>query len=102
MLTTKRKAPGATGANRVALLKRINRENTGNAAETQRQRLVRALEALGNVTTLEAIRFLDIVHPPRRVMELRRDGYGILTTWKHYPTETGQMHRVGCYVAEVA
>jgi len=101
-MTQKRKTPLAGGAgNRAVLLKQINRENTGNAAQTQRERILSALRLLGSVTTLECSRFLSIVHPPRRVMELRREGIGILTAWKHEPDEAGRLHRVGRYVLEV-
>jgi len=102
MTQKRQRHPGRDGAGRAALLKQINANATGNSAATQRQRIIAALESMGSVTTLECSRFLSIVHPPRRVMELRREGYGILTTWDYMPDEAGRTHRVGRYVAEVA
>jgi hypothetical protein len=72
----------------------------GNGAENQRRRIMAALRRFGNVSTLECSRYLSIVHPPRRIMELRRDGYGILTAWQYEHDEQGRLHRVGRYVLE--
>ncbi|MCK4121064.1 hypothetical protein HFK83_01520 [Ralstonia pseudosolanacearum] len=72
-----------------------------NSAEAQRARLLRALKR-GPVDTQRAFRKLDILHPPRRVFELRRMGYAITTQWVERITEAGESHRVGMYVLEGA
>jgi hypothetical protein len=100
-MTIQRKTPLAGGVSRAALLAEINSDHTGNSATSQRTRIIRALEWLGSITTIECSRYLSIIHPPRRIMELRRDGYAILTAWDYMPDEQGQLHRVGRYVAEV-
>lgn len=49
----------------------------------------------GGVTTLEVVRFLDIVDPRLRIVELRKKGYKIATQWSRQPSECGRMHPVG-------
>ncbi|MGZ4958361.1 MAG: helix-turn-helix domain-containing protein [Methylomonas sp.] len=70
---------------------------TGNSTEHQRKRL---FEALCNrpVSTLDARRELDILHPAARVQELREAGHNIVTHWGEEPTERGEPHRVARYV----
>jgi hypothetical protein len=68
-----------------------------NSAEAQRGRLLAAL-ARGPVDTVRAYRELDILHVPRRVFELRKQGYDISTQWTERYTEAGVPHRVGVYV----
>ncbi|MDB0569813.1 helix-turn-helix domain-containing protein [Ralstonia solanacearum] len=72
-----------------------------NTAKAQRARLLDALTR-GPVDTQYASRKLDIIHPPRRVFELRREGWHIVTTWVWRITEAGERHRVGLYVLEGA
>ncbi len=72
----------------------------GRSAATQRQRIMAALHRFGSVTTIECTRFLDVIHPPRRVMELREEGARIKTDWHRDATESGELHRVGLYVLE--
>jgi hypothetical protein len=67
-----------------------------NSAEAQRARLLAALER-GPVDTVHAYRNLDILHVPRRVFELRRQGYPITMSWIWRFTEQGVQHRVGQY-----
>ncbi|CAM3909273.1 helix-turn-helix domain-containing protein [Bordetella tumbae] len=69
----------------------------GNSAEAQRGRLLAALKR-GPVDTVHAYRHLDILHVPRRVFELRKQGYDISTHWTQRYTESGNSHRVGVYV----
>lgn len=64
------------------------------------KRIMAALRKLQSVTTIECSRFLDVIHPPRRVMELREAGESIATHWRQEPTECGRLHRVGLYVLE--
>jgi len=68
-----------------------------NTAEHQRARLLEAMKLCGGVTTLEAVRFLDIVDPRPRVVELRKEGYSINTSWARQPSECGRLHNVGLY-----
>jgi hypothetical protein len=69
-----------------------------NTAEHQRARLLEAMKLWGGgVTTLEAMRFLDIVDPRPRVVELRKEGYLINTSWARQPSECGRLHTVGLY-----
>lgn len=68
-----------------------------NSLEAQRRRLLEALRA-GPVSTVDARRALDIMHPGGRVMELRRKGLLIVTHYSQEPTECGRLHRVGKYV----
>jgi len=56
----------------------------------------------GGVTTLEAVRFLDIVDPRARIVELRKDGYRISTSWVHQWSECGRPHAVGLYTLTVS
>lgn len=69
----------------------------GNSAAAQRERLLAALKR-GPVDTVHAYRYLDILHVPRRVFELRKQGYDISTHWTQRYTESGNSHRVGVYV----
>ncbi|WP_024901557.1 helix-turn-helix domain-containing protein [Robbsia andropogonis] len=67
-----------------------------NSAAAQRERLLKSLRR-GPVDTVHAYRTLDILHVPRRVLELRRAGYDIKTEWVERVTEQGVTHRVGRY-----
>ncbi|MDR5879401.1 helix-turn-helix domain-containing protein [Caballeronia sp. LZ032] len=68
-----------------------------NTAGHQRARLLEAMKVRGGVTTLEAMRFLDIVDPRPRIVELRKEGYRIKTLWTRQPSECGRLHSVGLY-----
>lgn len=61
-------------------------------------RRVRAALSEGNLTTFEAMRYLDVYDPRARVMQLRRSGDQIDTHWQVIHTESGDRHRVGLYV----
>ncbi len=101
MTHNEQRQPGQAGADRVALLKQIGSNHIGNSKAAQCARILEALHNLGAVTTVECSRYLDIVHPPRRVMELREEGHSITTTWRTDYTEAGEPHRVGRYVLNV-
>ena len=66
--------------------------------ETQRARLLEALRA-GPVSSVQAITELDVFRPSARIMELRRAGHEILTSWttEAVPGFT-EPHRIGRYV----
>lgn len=82
-------------------LRQITDTLPGNGVYSQRQRIMDALRLFGAVSTVECARYLDIIHPPRRVMELRERGAAIVTHWRTEYTEFGKPHRVGLYVLEV-
>lgn len=69
----------------------------GNSASEQRRKILEALSR-GPLSTLEARRNLDIMHPGGRVLELRKQGVNIVTHWSKEPTEGGKLHRVARYV----
>lgn len=68
-----------------------------NTAKTQRIRLLAALRDRA-LTTLDARKQLDILHPAMRVLELREQGFDIKTVWTQQATEAGAMHRIAQYV----
>jgi len=68
-----------------------------NTAEHQRSRLLEAMSLRAGVTTLEAMRFLDIIDPRARVVELRKANYSIITSWVRQSSECGRLHNVGLY-----
>ncbi|MDB5776145.1 MAG: hypothetical protein JWP38_2278 [Herbaspirillum sp.] len=74
-------------------------DSNGTSAEAQRARLLAALKR-GPIDTVHAYRILDILHVPRRVFELRGQGYVITTSWISRITEQGFRHRVGLYELE--
>ncbi len=85
--------PAATGT----ALKQ-NRQTHDNSASAQRNRLLEALSRRP-ISTIEARRDLDILHPAGRVKELRHnEGHQILTAWSYEPTDCGKLHRVARYV----
>lgn len=67
------------------------------SAAAQRARLLDALRC-GPVTTLEARRNLDVLHPAMRVCELRKEGYRINTFRIRQDTDYGNTHSVAKYV----
>lgn len=90
----------ATSPEKKAALEAITQEFKGTDCETQRTRLMQAMQRLGNVTTYEARRYLDIYFPPARVKELRDMGERIKTIWVHVITEAGVRHHIGMYLLE--
>ena len=88
----------ATSPEKKAALEAIRAQFKGTDGDTQRARLLEALQRLPAVSTYEARRELDIYYPPSRIKELRNDGYKIDTRWQVVTTEAGVEHRVGLYV----
>lgn len=84
---------------KVAALKQIREQFSGNACRTQCQRLLAAL-ARYPITTFEAMRLLDVYHCPARVLQLRKDGHQIVTHRRTVITEAGAKHSVGLYVLQ--
>lgn len=86
----------AAGANQAANQNKQS-DHTGNSANAQQLRLLKALRK-GRVSTLSARRDLDILHPAARIQELRDRGYEIKTHWQTEFTDGGHEHRVAAYV----
>jgi hypothetical protein len=75
-----------------------NQRTHSNSASHQRQRLLDALRK-GMVSTIDARRDLDIMHPAARIGELRhRYGHEINTVIVNRQTDCGAWHSVGMYV----
>ena len=68
-----------------------------NSASAQRSRMLAALHK-GPVSTLDARKFHDIMHPAARVQELRNRGHLIDTVWTDDVTAEGFVHRVALYL----
>lgn len=68
-----------------------------NLKPIQRRRLLNHLRENGSVTTIQARKELDILHPAGRIKELRADGHAIHMVWCDVPTDCGRLHRVGKY-----
>lgn len=90
--------PGEAGAGKVALLNQISANHTGNSTANQRNRIMEALRH-GPLSTIDAVRHLDIIRPAARISELRhKHGEPIETQWTKELTEAGELHRVALYV----
>ena len=68
--------------------------STSNAA--QRERILDWL-CSESLTTLQARKELDVLHPAGRIKELRSEGFNIATHWTIEDTAKGR-HRVARYV----
>ena len=80
-------------------LEAIRAQFNGTDGHSQSKRLLEALSRFA-VTTFEAMRYLDVYHCPARVLQLRKQGYKIVTHWQTVTTEAGVKHRVGLYLLE--
>ena len=87
-------APGS----RIEALEKIRDKHSGNDAVTQSNRLLEAMQALGGISTIEANRYLDILHPPARKLNLIETGHIVKLIWVHEPSVCGKIHRVGKYI----
>ena len=87
----------ATSPEKKAALEAIRAEFKGTDSRSQASRLLEALSRF-SITTFEAMRYLDVYYCPARIMELRRQGYKIITHWQTVVTEAGERHRIGLYV----
>lgn len=72
------------------------RNNYSTNSASQRQRLLEWLRT-SPITTLQARKELDIMHPSQRVLELKAFGHNIVTHWETVDTGKAK-HRVDCYV----
>lgn len=96
-MTTSKLQLVTTSPEKEAALLQIRAQIKGNTSADQRHRLMTALRRYA-VTTFEAMRLLDIYHPPARIKELRQEGHDIQTVWVNALTEAQKPHRVGMYV----
>lgn len=80
-----------------AAFQEINKQFTGDNAKQQCARLLQALNKF-SVNTFEASRGLGVYHPPARILQLRKQGYDIVTVRQTIEAENGDKHRVGCYL----
>ena len=88
------------GDGKSVLLAQLKAQYSGNSTATQRDLIMAALSVV-SLSTVEAVRALDIIRPGARISELRHKfGQRILTTWAEEATEYGELHRVARYVLE--
>lgn len=85
-------------SSRIEALEKIRNKHSANDAGTQSIRLLAAMQALGGVSTIEAVRYLDILHPPARKLDLIKIGHIVKLVWVHELSSCGKIHRVGKYV----
>ena len=76
----------------------VQNDTRANSAFAQRQRIAEWFKASNSLTTEDARRNLDIMHPAGRIRELRARGFEIMTVWENYPTVGGNLHRMARYV----
>lgn len=68
-----------------------------NSSAAQRKRLLEHLLTHGRVTSLYAREALNCYHPNARILELRRAGYGIKTTFSREYDSLNRPHTVGVW-----
>lgn len=99
MIIAPKKRKAALGTKTEAASQITSKINsTSNSAAAQRSRLLDYLLRKANITTLEARKNLDVLHPAMRILELRAEGHRIDTVWTHQATDCGKVHRVARYV----
>jgi len=81
-----------TSAARKARLLALLNDAPGVSADTQADRLLRAL-LTGTISTVECRQYLDIACPSARVIELRDRGHQISTRWIVQASAAGRLHR---------
>ncbi|MHB1051484.1 MAG: helix-turn-helix domain-containing protein [Thiobacillus sp.] len=95
-ITTIENAPLA-GEAKVKQLIAIRDKYKGDTRAEQGRRLLESLRRFP-VSTLEARRYLDIMHPAGRVQELRESDNEIDTLRVAEPSEAGRAHSIAMYV----
>ncbi|MES2353280.1 MAG: helix-turn-helix domain-containing protein [Pseudomonadota bacterium] len=95
-INTKEFAPLLREAKEETLIQ-IREKYKGNAKIDQRSRLLVAIRQFP-ISTFEARKFLDIMHPAGRIMELRKCGWLIDTLWISEPSDIGKLHRIAVYL----
>ena len=92
------KKPGCAGGAQSGFTETDTCNYPIESAARQRARLKAYLRLHGSVSTLEARRELDIMHPAGRVLELRQAGCEIRTVWVSATTSEGHRHRIARYL----
>lgn len=69
----------------------------GGSAGAQCARLLLAMRQIGEVSRIEAERFLGIGHAPRRILDLEESGHLIGKRWVRQLAESGSEHRTVAY-----
>ena len=87
-----------TSSFRKEALDKIRVKHSGNDAGTQCNRMLEAMQTLGGISTIEAHRYLDILHPPARKLNLLQHGHIVELIWVYEPSGCGAIHRVGKYM----
>ncbi len=85
---------------RVAILGHILKEHQSVSTQSQQQRLSLALTYLGNITTIEARDYLDIMHPSGRIKELKKQGWLIISSRVRHIAPCGASHFIANYVLQ--
>jgi hypothetical protein len=89
----------ATSPEKKAALQAIAAQFTGTDNRSQCARILEGFSSFP-LNTFELSRYLDIYHPPARILQLRKAGHQIATHWQTVITECGRKHRIGLYVLE--
>ncbi|MBA6234066.1 MULTISPECIES: helix-turn-helix domain-containing protein [unclassified Colwellia] len=74
-----------------------NQHNDVSSA-TQRAQILSYLKAQGSATTLDLRNELHILSPAPRILELREQGYRIVTVRENQVTPDGKKHLVARYI----
>lgn len=69
-------------------------------AARDRAKILAHLRLGKTLTTLQALEKMGVLHPGGRVLELRKRGYNITTTWVRGTDCAGRLHRIGSYRLE--
>lgn len=83
---------------RISILENIRETSCGTDLRSQCNRMLKAMQLLGDISTIEAREWLDILHPPARKLNLIQDGHIIKLTWVYEQSKCGYFHRVGKYI----
>lgn len=78
-------------------LRQLVQSSRGVSAGIQCSRLLSALRELGEVSRMEAERFLGIGHAPRRILDLEEAGHLIGKRWVRQLSEVGSEHKTVSY-----
>ena len=89
-----------TTQERLAILGHILKEHQSVSTQSQQQRLALALTYLGNITTIEARDYLDIMHPSGRIKELKEQGWLIISARVRHVAPCGASHFIANYVLQ--
>ena len=86
-----------TSHEKATRLRQLAQSSRGVGAGIQCSRLLSALRELGEVSRMEAERFLGIGHAPRRILDLEEAGHLIGKRWVRQLSEVGSEHKTVSY-----